>query len=97
MRLRRLDLIRYGKFTDRTIDFGPKPESGPDLHVVFGLNEAGKSTVLSGYLEICCSASRSAAATISCTSTAQCASAGCSNLAARSRFSHAPNSAPTRC
>ncbi|MCF6116028.1 AAA family ATPase [Mesorhizobium muleiense] len=52
MRLRRLDLIRYGKFTDRTIAFGPKPESGPDLHIVFGLNEAGKSTALSGYLDL---------------------------------------------
>ena len=52
MRLRRLDLIRYGKFTDRTIDFGPKPASGPDLHIVFGLNEAGKSTALSGYLDL---------------------------------------------
>jgi uncharacterized protein YhaN len=52
MRLRRLDLIRYGKFTDRTIDFGPKPSSGPDLHIVFGLNEAGKSTALSGYLDL---------------------------------------------
>ncbi|UVK49727.1 AAA family ATPase (plasmid) [Mesorhizobium sp. AR02] len=52
MRLRRLDLIRYGKFTDRTIDLGPKPQSGPDLHIVFGLNEAGKSTALAGYLDL---------------------------------------------
>ncbi|MES0001834.1 AAA family ATPase [Mesorhizobium sp. M0051] len=52
MRLRRLDLIRYGKFTDKALDFGPKPESGPDLHIVFGLNEAGKSTALSGYLDL---------------------------------------------
>ncbi|MBZ9694900.1 ATP-binding protein [Mesorhizobium sp. CO1-1-9] len=52
MRLRRLDLVRYGKFTDRTIDFGPKPTSGPDLHIVFGLNEAGKSTALSGFLDL---------------------------------------------
>ncbi|TPK73889.1 hypothetical protein FJ950_28195 [Mesorhizobium sp. B2-3-14] len=52
MRLLRLDLIRYGKFTDKVIDFGPKPESGPDLHIVFGLNEAGKSTALSGYLDL---------------------------------------------
>ncbi|MGX9144681.1 AAA family ATPase [Mesorhizobium sp. 128a] len=52
MRLRRLDLIRYGKFTDGLIDFGPKPESGPDLHIVFGLNEAGKSTALSAYLDL---------------------------------------------
>ncbi|UVK40990.1 AAA family ATPase [Mesorhizobium sp. AR10] len=52
MRLRRLDLIRYGKFTDRVIDFGPKPASGPDLHIVFGLNEAGKSTALAAYLDL---------------------------------------------
>ncbi|WP_027062516.1 ATP-binding protein [Mesorhizobium loti] len=52
MRLRRLDLIRYGKFTDAMIDFGPKPQSGPDLHIVFGLNEAGKSTSLAGYLDL---------------------------------------------
>lgn len=52
MRLRRLDLIRYGKFTDGTIDFGSRPESGPDFHIVFGLNEAGKSTALSGYLDL---------------------------------------------
>lgn len=52
MRLRRLDLVRYGKFTDKTIDFGLKPESGADLHIVFGLNEAGKSTALSAYLDL---------------------------------------------
>lgn len=52
MRLRRLDLIRYGMFTDKTIDFGPKPGSGADLHIVFGLNEAGKSTALSAYLDL---------------------------------------------
>lgn len=52
MRLRRLDLVRYGKFTDKTIDFGQRPEQGPDLHIVFGLNEAGKSTALSGYLDL---------------------------------------------
>ncbi|MER8460724.1 AAA family ATPase [Mesorhizobium sp. M0408] len=52
MRLRRLDLTRYGKFTDKAIDFGPKPASGPDLHIVFGLNEAGKSTALSAYLDL---------------------------------------------
>lgn len=52
MRLRRLDLVRYGKFTDKTIDFGQRPQQGPDLHIVFGLNEAGKSTALSGYLDL---------------------------------------------
>ncbi|HMO31239.1 AAA family ATPase, partial [Enterovirga sp.] len=44
MRLRRLDLVRYGKFTDRSLDFGERSAGQPDLHVVFGPNEAGKST-----------------------------------------------------
>ncbi|WP_027168316.1 AAA family ATPase [Mesorhizobium sp. WSM3224] len=52
MRLRRLELARYGKFTDKAIDFGEEPVSGPDLHIVFGLNEAGKSTALSAYLDL---------------------------------------------
>lgn len=52
MRLRRLDLVRYGKFTDRTLDFGPRPDGAPDLHLVYGPNEAGKSTALSAYLDL---------------------------------------------
>lgn len=52
MRLRRLDLTRYGRFTDYAIDFGPRLEGKPDLHLVYGLNEAGKSTALSGYLDL---------------------------------------------
>ncbi len=52
MRLRRLDLTRYGKFTDQAIDFGPRQEGRPDLHIVYGLNEAGKSTALSGFLDL---------------------------------------------
>lgn len=52
MRLRRLDLTRYGKFTDFSLDFGAAPESGPDFHIVYGLNEAGKSTAFSAYLDL---------------------------------------------
>jgi uncharacterized protein YhaN len=52
MRMRRLDLTRYGKFTDFAIDFGERTDGGPDLHVVYGLNEAGKSTALSGFLDL---------------------------------------------
>ena len=44
MRIRRLDLIRYGRFTDQDLEL---PPATPDLHIVFGPNEAGKSTVLS--------------------------------------------------
>ena len=43
MRFRRLELVRYGGFADRVFDFG---SGGPDLHLVVGPNEAGKSTAL---------------------------------------------------
>ncbi len=52
MRLDRLDLTRYGRFTDHILDFG-EPEAGrPDLHIVYGPNEAGKSTTLSAFLDL---------------------------------------------
>ena len=44
MRLQRLDLIRYGHFTDWSIEL---PVGKADFHIIFGPNEAGKSTVLS--------------------------------------------------
>jgi len=44
MRLRRLDLTRFGAFTDLTLDFGPAGDA-PDLHIIYGPNEAGKSTL----------------------------------------------------
>ena len=43
MRLARLDLIRFGRFTDRSVEL---PEAERDLHVLYGPNEAGKSTAL---------------------------------------------------
>lgn len=52
MRLRSLDLTRYGKFTGQTLDFGMAKPDAPDLHIVYGLNEAGKSTALSAYLDL---------------------------------------------
>lgn len=44
MRIHELNLIRYGKFTDRRVElpFGEK-----DIHIIVGPNEAGKSTVRS--------------------------------------------------
>ncbi len=47
MRLRRLDLTRYGAFTGHTLDFGASREGAPDLHIIYGPNEAGKSTLRS--------------------------------------------------
>ncbi|MCO5731432.1 AAA family ATPase [Rhizobium sp. SSA_523] len=52
MRLKRLDLTRYGKFTERVLDFGLAIAGRPDLHIVYGLNEAGKSTAFSAYLDL---------------------------------------------
>ena len=43
MRIRRLDLLAFGPFTDLSLDFG---EDGRGLHLVCGPNEAGKSSSL---------------------------------------------------
>ncbi len=43
MELKRLQLIAYGPFTDRELDFGEGPGG---LHLVYGPNEAGKSSSL---------------------------------------------------
>ena len=43
MRFNRLDLIRYGALTGKRLDFNPSAS----LHIVYGPNEAGKSSALS--------------------------------------------------
>ena len=43
MELCRLDLAAFGPFTDHLLDFG---SSGAALHIVYGANEAGKSSAL---------------------------------------------------
>lgn len=45
MKLRALALRRFGPFLERTLDF---PDDGRNLHIIFGPNEAGKSTALAG-------------------------------------------------
>lgn len=52
MRLERLLLSRYGLFTDHPIDFGAPSPGDPDLHVIYGENEAGKSTALAAFLDL---------------------------------------------
>ena len=49
MRIRRLDLLRYGRFTDVSLKL---PVQNPDVHVVFGPNEAGKSTALAAIEDV---------------------------------------------
>ena len=45
MEIRQLNLAAFGSFTDRTLDFSQKDVG---LHIVFGPNEAGKSSALRG-------------------------------------------------
>jgi len=52
MRLNRFDLTRYGLFTDFSISLGGRPESGSDFHIVYGPNEAGKSTFRAAFLDL---------------------------------------------
>ena len=51
MRLARLDLVRYGHFTDFSLDFGAAGADG-DFHLIYGPNEAGKSTLRSAWLDL---------------------------------------------
>ena len=48
MRFARLDILRYGALTDRSIDFRPDAR----LHVIYGPNEAGKSSALSAISDL---------------------------------------------
>lgn len=49
MRIDRLDLSRYGKFTDATIAL---PVAKRDFHLLVGANEAGKSTIRDAILDL---------------------------------------------
>ena len=49
MRFHRLDLLKYGKFSDQHVDF---PAAKRDFHLVVGPNEAGKSTLRSAILDL---------------------------------------------
>lgn len=52
MRVRRLDLDFFGHFTGHGYDFGPRPVGGSDFHIIYGPNEAGKTTTMEGYLRL---------------------------------------------
>ena len=52
MRLRRLDLTRFGHFTDRSVDLGAAVPGNADFHIIYGPNEAGKTTLMEAYLRL---------------------------------------------
>jgi uncharacterized protein YhaN len=49
MRFHRLDLIKYGKFSDRSVEF---PAAKQDFHLIVGPNEPGKSTLRSAIVDL---------------------------------------------
>jgi len=49
MRFHCLDLIKYGKFSDRSVEF---PVAKQDFHLIVGPNEAGKSTLRSAIVDL---------------------------------------------
>jgi chromosome segregation protein len=49
VRIKQLELIRYGRFTDQFLDL---PPAAHDFHLVIGPNEAGKSTVRNAIAEL---------------------------------------------
>jgi uncharacterized protein YhaN len=49
MRFYRLDLIKYGKFSDRSVEF---PTTKQDFNLIVGLNEAGKSKLRSAIIDL---------------------------------------------
>ena len=52
MRLNRLDLIRYGRFSDAQIVLPNPIGDAADVTVIYGPNEAGKSMAFTAYLEL---------------------------------------------
>ncbi len=51
MRLRKLSLDRFGHFTNQHIDFGSATDT-PDFHIIYGSNEAGKTTTMEAALRL---------------------------------------------
>src|SRR6266702_8056289 len=49
MRFSRLELIKYGQLADCTFDF---TDRAPDLHIILGQNETGKSTTLAAISDL---------------------------------------------
>jgi len=49
MRFSRLELLKYGQLENCVLDFA---QQAPDLHIIFGRNEAGKSTTLAAISDL---------------------------------------------
>ncbi len=51
MRIQRLSLDFFGQFTGKVLDFG-EADRPSDFHVIYGANEAGKTTLMEGFLRL---------------------------------------------
>ncbi len=52
MRLRQLSLDLFGHFSGKSYDFGEKQTDFADFHVIYGPNEAGKTTTMEAFLRL---------------------------------------------
>ncbi|ASJ70178.1 AAA family ATPase [Granulosicoccus antarcticus] len=52
IRIEQLDLAFFGHFTNKQFDFGKGDPAKPDFHIVYGVNEAGKTTFMEAYLRL---------------------------------------------
>lgn len=51
MRIQKLTFEFFGHFTDKSFDFG-QADRPSDFHIIYGPNEAGKTTAMEGYLRL---------------------------------------------
>lgn len=52
IRIEQLDLALFGHFTNKQFNFGKSDSATPDFHIVYGANEAGKTTFMESYLRL---------------------------------------------
>ncbi|KAA6204809.1 MAG: hypothetical protein DU429_00715 [Candidatus Tokpelaia sp.] len=52
MRIKKLILRAFGHFSDKSFDFGSQQPGKSDFHIIYGPNEAGKTTLMEAWLRL---------------------------------------------
>lgn len=52
IRIEQLDLAFFGHFSNKQFNFGKSDPAASDFHIVYGANEAGKTTFMEAYLRL---------------------------------------------
>ncbi|KAA6404788.1 AAA family ATPase [Candidatus Tokpelaia sp.] len=52
MRIKKLILRAFGHFSDKSFDFGSQQPGKSDFHIIYGRNEAGKTTLMEAWLRL---------------------------------------------